>query len=389
MSQYATMPVAFRAADEHAPERLIVAVDERVREALEAGGRRARGHDLPPLTHALPHREAAAEVGAVAAEHRVDVEERAVEVVRVEALHDLPRVIARHLRQLAARGPLACAGLLPRHRRQPELRLVGEARVGDDVEAEHVAVVLGRERDRRDELLVAGPAVDADVAHVQHRAVRARSAGAGEADDRGLAARAVGLRQELDRLLAVGVVGAVELGRAEHVLEVHGDVEEALLRAAHDDEVELDGRVGVLAAGRRDRAAALRARVAPVAERVPALVGDGVDPQAHGVHGLVRVAGADVADVAAAGVAVAVGAHRRRVAGREALARHAERPHDLTLAVVDLEVVADPADAGQAQGRDVDVELAGRTGGRIGGARSEGRDEEHGETTHQTPAYSS
>jgi hypothetical protein len=44
-------------------------------------------------------------------------------------------------------------------------------------------------------------------------------------------------------------VEAVELGRAEDVAELHGDVEEALLGAARQGDVEGDGDVGVGDAG--------------------------------------------------------------------------------------------------------------------------------------------
>ena len=52
--------------------------------------------------------------------------------------------------------------------------------------------------------------------------------------------------QELDDI-PVGVA-TVELRRAEDVLEVHGDIEESLVRLAQDGDVELDQDVRVLEA---------------------------------------------------------------------------------------------------------------------------------------------
>ena len=77
--------------------------------------------------------------------------------------------------------------------------------------------------------------------------------GAREREDERVDALAGRVEEEADRI-AIGL-GTVDLGRAVDVLEVHGDVEEALARVAHDGEIELDPGVLVLAAGDRELAA--------------------------------------------------------------------------------------------------------------------------------------
>jgi len=214
-----------------------------------------------------------------------------------------------------------------------------------------------------EDLLAAG---DDEVLHVQEgRGAEAR--GAGEAEDDGLVALAgLGVEEELEVLLRRAL--AVELGRAEDVVELDGDVEEPLLGAAHDGQVEADGDVAVGPAG--DLAGERRAARCGVdifntrGEGRRARL-DAVDDEGDGVRvlALVRVARADVAE----------GARAVAVSGRGDLLG----PHRVATVVGDRHGVGHVGDAGQGQRRrrDVDAGALRRRGAGIGSTGGEGQEQ--------------